>query len=61
MECIDETLNSWPDLRCAMLFASGEHAKRFYQETLEMKVFESGINGLDVMNKRGPGSVFDDV
>ncbi|KAI9830650.1 MAG: hypothetical protein M1819_005460 [Sarea resinae] len=61
MECINETLDSWPDLRGAMLYTSGEHAQRFYRETLGMKAFVPGTSGLEIMNKKGPGSVFEDV
>lgn len=58
MQCVNETLESWPDLRAAMLYASGETALGFYRETLGMKKFISGKNGLDIMTKRGPGDVF---
>ncbi|KAI9820390.1 MAG: hypothetical protein M1827_006014 [Pycnora praestabilis] len=61
MECINETLNTWPDLRRVMLVTSGEHAKKFYQDTLGMKVFQSGMNELEVMTKRGPGNVLKDA
>lgn len=61
MECINQTLDAWPNLRSAMLFTGGEEAQKFYQETLAMKTFVSGVNGLEIMTKRGPGSVFDDV
>lgn len=58
MQCINETLDTWPDLRAAMLYASGETALAFYRETLGMKTFKSGRHGLEIMNKRGPGDVF---
>lgn len=61
MQCINETLESWPDLRSAMLYAGGEDTEKFYEEMLGMKTFVSGTNGLDIMSKKGPGSVFDDV
>ena len=53
-------MKSWPDLRRATLFTSGEHTKTFYQDVLEMKVFVPGENGLDLMHKHGAGSAFKD-
>ncbi|MCJ1314109.1 hypothetical protein MMC25_007789 [Agyrium rufum] len=61
VNCINETLEAWPNLRSAMLFSSGENAKRFYESTLGMKTFKPGVDGLEIMNKRGRGNVFDDV
>ena len=58
---VNETLDSWPDLRSAMLYTGGDAAQKFYQEMLDMKTFVSGTNGLEIMSKRGPGSVFDDI
>jgi len=59
MECVNEDLDTWPDLRCAMLYAGGETANRFYTGVLGMKTFKSGYNGLDIMTKVGPGDVLD--
>ncbi len=64
MECINETLHSWPDLRGAMLFTGGEggeRAMKFYERMLGMKKFVPGTNGLEIILRRGPGSVFDDI
>lgn len=61
MECVNETLESWPDLRCAILYAGGEQAQKFYSDTLGMKRFVPGVHGLEIMSKRGPGDVFDDA
>jgi len=58
MQCINETLNTWPHLRSAMLFAGGEQAQKFYKETLGMQTFVPGVDGLELMEKRGPGDVF---
>ncbi len=64
MECINETLDSWPDLRGAMLYTGGEdgeHAMKFYERMLGMKKFVPGTSGLEIMLKKGPGSVFADI
>ena len=58
MKCINETLDSWPHLRSAMLFAGGEQAQRFYKEMLGMRIFVPGTDSLELMEKRGPGDVF---
>jgi len=61
MQCMKEEFDSWPDLRGSLLYTSGEHAKKFYKETLGMKKFVPGVNGLEIMVSKGPGSVFKDV
>lgn len=64
MECINETLDSWPDLRGAILYTGGhdgERAMKFYEKMFGMKKFVPGTGGLEIMSKRGPGSVFDDI
>ncbi|KAF8861616.1 hypothetical protein BDZ45DRAFT_586589 [Acephala macrosclerotiorum] len=62
MECISETMNSWPELRTAFLITSGEHAKKFYKETLGVVPFHTKKavldHGLEVLHKWGPGSSF---
>ena len=58
MQCINETLDTWPHLRSAMLFAGGEQAQTFYKETLGMQTFVPGVDSLELMEKRGPGDVF---
>ncbi|PQE21722.1 acetyltransferase protein [Rutstroemia sp. NJR-2017a BBW] len=61
IQCVNEVLTSWPELRRVMCMASstGEEAKEFYSKMLGLSVFESGKgqHGLVVLNKTGPGSV----
>lgn len=57
IECVDEVLSSWPDLRRAML-VTGKGAK-VYEEILGMKQFESGKLGFEVFTRKGAGSVMD--
>ena len=64
MECINETLKSWPNLRSAMLYTGGhdgERAMKFYEKMFGMKKFVPGTSGLEIMSSRGPGSVFKDI
>jgi len=58
MQCINETLESWPHLRSAMLFVGEEQAQKFYKETLGMQTFVPGTDNLELMEKRGPGDIF---
>jgi GNAT superfamily N-acetyltransferase len=53
--CVNEVLSTWPELRRMMLIRSGD--PKFYEETLGMKNFVEGENGLFIMNRKGPGSV----
>ena len=57
LECINETIESWPDLRRAMLVTSGETAKAFYKKVLQMEPFPQGLDGVEIMNRKGSGSV----
>lgn len=45
MHCIHQTVTSWPDLRRVALFASGEHARRFYVQTMGMVPYKAGNGG----------------
>jgi hypothetical protein len=62
MQCISETMDSWPELRTAFLITSGDHAKRFYKESLGLDPFHKKEmvieHGLEVLHKWGPGSSF---
>lgn len=58
MQCLDETLESWPDLRRAMLLTSGEKAVAFYRKMLKMEPFEQKPGGLQVLNRMGKGNFF---
>lgn len=58
MECVNETLSSWPHLRRTLLVAS-EYGK-LYEDKLGMKPLEQGKNGITLYNKAGGGSYFGD-
>ena len=54
MECLNETLEGWPDLRRMMLLTHNESASRLYRTTLgALEWSESPSRGLLVMEKRG--------
>jgi hypothetical protein len=57
MQCVNETIESWPDLRRAMLVTSGEAAKVFYKKVLHMDPFPHGFNGVEILNRKGSGSL----
>ena len=49
INCINETFNSWLDLRAVMLYIGGYDGKRamkFYKQIFGVKVFVPGKNGL---------------
>ena len=54
VECVNETLASWPEFRRAILVTT--HGSKFYAETLGMSEFKQGENNMAVFQKRGPGS-----
>ncbi|KAK4141098.1 uncharacterized protein C8A04DRAFT_14362 [Dichotomopilus funicola] len=63
MACLDQILNSWPNLRRCLLFTSGEGAVRLYEQTLGAREVISGGTGgegggLVIMERTGPGKVF---
>ncbi len=53
IQCVDERLSTWPDLRRVMLIAS--RASKFYTEHLGAEEFKQGVDGFMVMSRRGPG------
>ncbi|KAK3381488.1 hypothetical protein B0H63DRAFT_206201 [Podospora didyma] len=52
-ECLNETLEAWPDLRRLVLFTRGAAAVRLYQTTLGAKDVRESSTGLVVMEKKG--------
>jgi len=60
IECVNEVLSSWPELRATVLFSSDGRAQKFYEKNLGTKPLEQGKNGLVIMMNRGKGSPLDD-
>ncbi|KAL5318634.1 hypothetical protein ACEPPN_013698 [Leptodophora sp. 'Broadleaf-Isolate-01'] len=56
IKCVDETIDSWPQFRRALLMADSKE-KGFYEQMLGMKEFEQGANGYSMMTRKGKGSV----
>ncbi|KAH8601138.1 hypothetical protein B0O99DRAFT_608086 [Bisporella sp. PMI_857] len=54
IDCVNETLESWPHLRRSMLLASEGQGADFYTRKLGLKVFHEG--SLKVMTKKGRGA-----
>ncbi|KAH8669733.1 hypothetical protein BGZ60DRAFT_431163 [Tricladium varicosporioides] len=61
IKCINETIESWPDMRATMLITGGEHAVKFYKDTLGMKIFDAHSIEMEIMIKKGPGSAFENL
>ncbi|KAE8453400.1 hypothetical protein EG329_010261 [Mollisiaceae sp. DMI_Dod_QoI] len=55
IQCVNETLETWPELRWALLVNTGP--TKFYEETLGMTVYADGRDGVKIMSKLGPGDV----
>jgi hypothetical protein len=58
IECVDETLSSWPALKRTLLISSDE--KGFYAKKLHAKEFEQGKNGLKILSRKGAGAVLEE-
>ncbi|KAK3333739.1 hypothetical protein B0T19DRAFT_135377 [Cercophora scortea] len=61
MECVDERLNTWPDLRGFLLLTTHQSAVRMYQNKLGAQDIQEGKTKLLVMEKQGPAAVRDHV
>ena len=57
LECVNETIGSWPELRRALLMTGNETGKVLYKKKSGMEPFPQGKNGLEVLSKTGRGSV----
>ena len=59
IQCVNETLDSWPELRRTLLVTTS--GVNFYAEKMGMHKFGEGASGnLSIMTKRGRGSIFKD-
>lgn len=56
IQCVDEILSSWPELRRALLVTSLDAS--FYGKLLDMKEFKNPT--VAIYSRKGPGSVFKD-
>jgi N-acetylglutamate synthase-like GNAT family acetyltransferase len=52
INCVNESLSSWPELRGAFLITTG--LQDFYAKRLEMIPFDGAKEGMQWMVKRGP-------
>lgn len=57
MECLNEALEQWPELRRALLFTGDAYAAKLYERTLGMKDTKESGGKLIIMQRRGPGAV----
>lgn len=58
MQCLDEVLGSWPEMRRCVLFTKGEAAVRMYEETIGAREVGGTAAGLVLMERKGGGAVY---
>lgn len=57
MECLNDVLESWPQLRRFMLVASAAHAVKLYEETLGTTDWHTSFSSdLALLQKAGPAA-----
>jgi len=59
MDCVDEELGTWPNLRRTMLITTLKDGQEFYAKKLGMAPFEQGGSGMVVLNRRGNGNAIE--
>lgn len=58
MECVNEELSKWPELRRSLLMSNAEGAE-FYRQVMGMTPFKQGKGGFQLLNKKWAGSGID--
>lgn len=58
MQCLDEVLGSWPDLRRCLLLTKGEAAIKMYGETIGARDVGAAGGGLVLLERRGGAATF---
>jgi GNAT superfamily N-acetyltransferase len=58
MQCLDEELAAWPELRRCVLFTKGEAAIKMYGDTIGAREVASTTTGLVLMERKGKGAVY---
>ena len=56
VDCVHETLESWPMLRRMLLLTGSTRSVEFYRQRMNAEVFEQNEEGLVIMGRRGRGS-----
>ncbi|KAK3950499.1 acyl-CoA N-acyltransferase [Pseudoneurospora amorphoporcata] len=56
MECLNEALDQWPELRRAVLFTGDAYAAKLYERTLGMRDTRENGGKLMVMQRTGPAA-----
>lgn len=57
LDCVNEVVDSWPELRRSIILTGNEKGKVLYKKTMGVEPFKHGKNGLEVLSKIGRGSV----
>jgi|SRR5277367_6112516 len=57
LECVNETIDSWHEFRRALLMTGNKTGKTLYKKKLGMEPFPQDKNGLEILSKKGRGSV----
>ncbi|KAM0331378.1 hypothetical protein ACHAQA_003051 [Verticillium albo-atrum] len=54
MECLNEELQSWPDLRRILLVSSSLHGNKMYEKTLGAREWNESMSNLFMLQAKGP-------
>jgi hypothetical protein len=57
VRCVQEHLDSWPELRGVLMYCDQEEGPlKFYAETMGVKTYPQGKDGLVLLTRRFAGS-----
>jgi hypothetical protein len=57
VKCVQEHLESWPELRGTLIYCDQEEGPmKFYEEAMGLKKYPQGKDGLVIMTRRFAGS-----
>lgn len=60
IDCVNEVVNSWPELRRLLLVSSEGNHSAYYKQRMGVVPFVQGKHGMLILSKKGAGSVLQD-
>lgn len=54
IECVNETINTWPNLRRVLLLSNDTEGARFYKKILDVDPYPQGAGGHFILSRKGP-------